>query len=89
MEASYVCCAIVVLLLLLPQLLSLIVATSDLLVVWALLNFLCIMPSHLIRKAIEWVNISVTTLQIRKQVSVSVEIAHPSSHSLQMTEVGF
>ena len=47
MEASYVCCAIVVLLLLLPQLPSLIMATSDL-VVWALLNPLCIMPCHLI-----------------------------------------
>ena len=88
MEASYVCCAIVVLLLLLPQLLSLIVTTSDL-VVWALLNPLCIMPCHLIQKTIEWVNISVTALQIRKQVHLSVEMAHPSSHSLQMTEVGF
>ena len=35
------------------------------------------------------VNISVTALQIRKQLPLSVEIAHPSSHSLQMTEVGF
>ena len=83
------CCAIVVLLLLLPQLLSLIVATSDLLVVCALLNPLCIMPSHLIRKAIECVNISVAALQVRKQVPVSVEIAHPSSHSLPITELGF
>ena len=89
MEASHVCCAIVVLLLLLPQLLSLIMATSDSLVVWAFLKPLCIMPSHLIWKAIEKVNISVTTLQIGKQFPVSVEIAHPSSHSLQMTEVGF
>ena len=88
MEASYVCCAIVVLLLLLPQLPSLIMATSDL-VVWALLNPLCIMPCHLIWKTIEWVNISVTALWIRKRVHVSVGITHPSSHSLQMTEVGF